>query len=126
MKSFITAMIIFFLLIFFGIAFNNCLNDVSENLIENAEKISGFIEDGKFDQAGDGAEKLSRYIDEKKPLLSSILDHGNIDEIEKEISGLLAYSEQTDKINAAASVKKLKHMFEHLPENYVLELQNIL
>ena len=126
MKSFFIAVSIFLVLILSGAAFNFCLNGTSKELLKSCEEINTSIKEEKMEDAYSKAEKLSEYIDGKKPLLSSILDHGNIDEIEKQISELLGFAEQNDVINAAVSVKKLNHMFEHLPENYALTLQNIL
>lgn len=126
MKSFFVAMSIFAVLIVSGFAFNYCLDNASEKLLESFEQISKQVENGDFNGANSLAAELSEYVDKKKPLMSSILDHGNIDEIEKEISGLLGYTENEDKANSEVCLKKLEHMFKHLPENYKLKLQNIL
>ena len=126
MKSFFVAMAIFAILIGGGFAFNYCLNGTSERLIATCDKINGQVEGGNFSDAYKSAEELSEYIDSQKPLMSSILDHSNIDEIEKEISELLGYTQNRDMVNSTVSLKKLRHMFSHLPENYALTLQNIL
>lgn len=126
MKSFFIALSIFLALILSGAAFDFCLNSTSKELLKSCEEIRVDIEKKKMKEAADKAAELSEYIDSKKPLLSSILDHGSIDEIEKQISELLGFSEQNDLVDAIVSVKKLNHMFEHLPENYSLKLQNIL
>ena len=126
MKSFFIAVSIFAVLIFCGNAFDFCLNGTSKELLKSCEEISTDIKEEKMQDAYQKAEKLSEYIDTKKPLLSSILDHGSIDEIEEQISELLGFAEENDVIDAVVSIKKLKHMFEHLPENYALTFQNIL
>lgn len=126
MKSFIIAMSIFAVLVISGIVFNFCLNGTSENLLKSCEEISDDIKKEQMKEAYDKSKELSEYIDGKKPLLSSILDHSNIDEIEKQISELMGFTEQNDVTDAVVSVKKLKHMFEHLPENYGVKFQNIL
>ena len=126
MKSFFIAISIFAVLLFSGFAFNYCLDSTSQKLLESFERISVQVENGDFEGANKRAEELSEYLDNKKPLMSSILDHGNIDEIEKEISGLLGYTENQDKTNSEVCLKKLEHMFKHLPENYELRLENIL
>ena len=126
MKSFFVAIAILAVLIISGISFDLCLNDTSEKLLKSCEEISNDIRDTKFERAYERTEALSEYIDNKKPLLSSILDHSNIDEIEKEISTLSGYTEKGDMVNSVVSIKNLKHMLEHLPQNYALRLQNIL
>ena len=126
MKSFFVAILIFAGLIVSGFAFNSCLNDTSQRLLKSCEEIRGKVESESFEDAYKSAEELSEYIDRQKPLISSILDHSSIDDIEKEISDLLGYTENKDKVNSIVSLKELEHMFEHLPENYSLTLQNIL
>ena len=126
MKSFIVAMSIFAVLVVGGMAFNYSLNATTEELLKSCEGIENSIKSGKIDEAYDKGNRLSEYIDGKKPLLSSILDHSNIDEIEEQISELLGYTEQNDTAYALVAIKKLAHMFGHLPENYALKLQNVL
>ena len=126
MKSFVIAMVILAVLIASGILFDLCLSDTSKTLLESCAEIDKDIRDTKFESAYARTEELSEYIDGKKPLLSSILDHSNIDEIEKEISTLSGYTEKGDMVNSVVSVKNLKHILEHLPQNYALQLQNIL
>ena len=126
MKSFFVAMVIFAVLVASGIAFNFCLNGTANKLLEDCERIDKYIEDGNFESAHTDAEGISEYIDGKKPLLSSILDHSNIDQIEQEVSELLGYTKEENRVNSVVSVKKLQHLIEHLPENYALRLQNIL
>ena len=126
MKSFVIAVAILAVLVAGGMAFDLCLNNTTETLLNNCEEIDNDIRDTKFESAYKRTRELSEYIDRKKPLLSSILDHSNIDEIEKEISTLSGYTEKGDMVNSVVSVKNLKHMLEHLPENYALRLQNIL
>ena len=126
MRSFLTAMTILAVLIAGGLSFDYCLNDTTNTLILSCDKIDENIRDSKFEEANSKASELSEYIDKKKPLLSSILDHSAIDEIEKEISTLLGYTEKADPVNSVVGIKNLKHMLKHLPENYTLKLQNIL
>lgn len=126
MKSFFVAVAIFAVLIVSGLAFNACLDNTSENLLASFEQISKVVKSGDFENANGLAKEMSEYIDKKKLLMSSMLDHENIDEIEKEISGLLGYTENQDKANSEVCLKKLEHMFKHLPENYKLKVQNIL
>ena len=126
MKSFVIAMSIFAVLIVGGMAFDYSLNATTEELLSSCEEIDKNIREDKLKAANEKEKQLSEYIDGKKPLLSSILDHSNIDEIEEQISELLGFTEQNDAENAVVSIRKLEHMFNHLPENYALTLQNVL
>lgn len=126
MKSFFIAMVVLAALILGGMAFNYSLNTTTEELLKSCEDIENDIKEENMQGAYGKEKQLSEYIDGKKSLLSSILDHSNIDEIEEEISELLGYTEQNDAEYASVSIRKLKHMFNHLPENYALTLQNVL
>ena len=126
MRSFFIAMSILTFLIVGGLSFDYCLNNTTNTLLSSCDEIDKDIRDSKFKDAYNKVGELSEYIDINKPLLSSILDHSSIDEIEKEISTLLGYTEKADPINSVVGIKNLKHMLKHLPENYTLKLQNIL
>lgn len=126
MKTFWAAIVIFAALIGGGIAYNISLDNLSGRLLDTAEEIELAINKGDFETANKRAGGLGEYIDKQKPLFASILNHENIDEIEQNISELLGYTGGEKLVEAQVSIKKLSHLFEHLPENYRLELQNIL
>lgn len=126
MKSFIVSVSILFVLIFGSIGFNYCLDKIDKEMLSSVDEITNAIERSDFEDANKMSKELSEYIDEKKPLLASILNHESIDNIEAEISDLLGYTEKSDLVEAIVSTKRLKHLFEHLPENYKLLFQNIL
>ena len=126
MKTFWSAILIFAIIIGGGIASNICLDRLSDELLDATEGISDDVEEENFDKAYEKAEELSEFVDKKKILMASILNHENIDDIEEAISGLLGYTKKKNLTEASVSIKKLEHLFEHLPENYRLQLQNVL
>lgn len=126
MKTFWASMIILAVLIGGGIASNSCLDRLSKQLLNTTEEVSEFIDNEEFDKANEISKEMSDFIDKKKPLLASILNHENIDDIEQNISELMGYTKGEKLVESQVSAKKLKHMFQHLPENYRLELQNVL
>ncbi len=126
MKTFWAAMIIFVGIIAGGIALNVCLDNLSSELYDRTKEIGDMVEEENFETAYKKSKEMSEFIDGKKPLLASVLDHENIDEIEDGISELLGYTKRKDLTEASVRVRKLEHLLEHLPKNYQLELQNIL
>lgn len=126
MKTFWAAILIFAILIGGGIASNICLDRLSEELLDSTKTINDDIEEKNFEKAYEKSEKLSEFIDGKKTMMASILNHENIDIIEESVSDLLGYTKNSDLTEASVSIKRLEHLFEHLPENYRLELQNVL
>jgi len=126
MKTFWGAILILAILVGAGVASNICLDRLSDELLDATSKINDDVESENFEKAYEKAEDLSEFIDKKKTLMASILNHENINDIEEVISDLLGYTKKSDITEASVSVKKLEHLFEHLPENYRLQLQNVL
>ncbi|MDD6736317.1 MAG: DUF4363 family protein [Clostridiales bacterium] len=126
MKSFISAMAIAALLIAGGIAFNIGIGKWSENLMEDCDKINDAISEQDFEAAIKEITVLSEKIDNRKTVLASVINHESIDDIEVCVSELMGYADSMEGIEATVRCIRLKHMLEHLPENYSVTAQNIL
>ncbi|MDD6214078.1 MAG: DUF4363 family protein [Firmicutes bacterium] len=126
MKSFVTAMSIALIIVIGGIAFNICINDLSDELIDTCEKITEHLNDRDFSAASKQILEMSEFIDRKKLIFASVLNHENIDEIELCVSELQGYTDSKYLVEALVRCKKLKHLFEHLPSNYRVTMHNIL
>lgn len=126
MKTFITAIVIAVLLVGGGLVFNFSIDGIADELIKECDKISTRIDEEKFQEASESISKMEEYMDKKKIVLASIINHENVDDIELCISELKGYAER--KIGSEAHVKcnRLRHLLEHLPANYTVTLQNIL
>lgn len=126
MKSFITAMAIAVIIVGGGIVYNICIDRISEDFRERCEKITEEIQNGNYREAVRDAGDLSEYMDKKKTLLASIINHENIDDIEMCITELKEYAQNAEAAEAMVRCRKLEHLFEHLPANYSIKPQNIL
>lgn len=126
MKSFITSAVIAVLLVTGGILFNICINNLSEQLMEISEEITAYINEDDFKTASEKVTELSEFVDKKKIILASVINHESIDDIELCLSELQSYSDNQVRIESLVRCKKLKHLFYHLPSNYSISPQNIL
>ena len=126
MKSFICAVIIAALMICGGIAFNINIRSISDSLTAECDEINTAAADGDFDAALEKILELSDEVKRRKTTLASVINHENIDEIEVCISELTGYAENGNKAETAVHCLRLKHLLEHLPENYSVTAQNIL
>ena len=126
MKTFITAMIIAAALVGGGIWFNNSIDAVADELMAECDEIGKLIDEGDFETAAEEISQMIDYVDKKKIVLASIINHENIDDIELCISELEGYTESKITAEARVRCKRLHHLLEHLPANYKVKPQNIL
>lgn len=126
MKTFIIAIVIAALLVGGGLVFNFSIDGIADELMAECDKISEQIDTNSFDEALENISKMADYMDDKKIVLASIINHENIDDIELCISELKGYADKKIAVEAHVRCRKLKHLLEHLPANYTVTLQNIL
>lgn len=126
MKSLIIAILIAATIIFGGIYATNKLSDVSVYLIEVCEQTSELIENEDFEKAEELAKKLKEGIEENYNMFAVSIDHNEIDKIEMNIDQLQVYIKEHQKADALAFGNVLLGLFEHLPKDYKLKLENIL
>ena len=126
MRTFIIAVIIAGMLVGGGLVFNFSIDGIADELMTECDKISRQIDEEHFGEASENISKLEEYMDDKKIVLASIINHENIDDIELCISELKGYADREIAAEAHVRCKKLKHLLEHLPANYTVTLENIL
>lgn len=126
MKTFITAMIIAAGLIGGGIWFNYSIDNVAKELMTECDDITELVESGDFGAATKEISEMIDYVDKKKIVLASIINHENIDDIELCVSELLGYTQSGVIAEARVRCRKLNHLLEHLPANYKVKAENIL
>lgn len=120
MKTFIGAAIIGVLLIAGGFVFDMCIENFSEEMLLKCEEFDS------TDEKNRKIEEINLFLEKKKILLASIINHQGIDEIETCIAEIKGYLEEGDVSEAEVRCKKLKLLLKRLPMEYGLSLQNIL
>lgn len=126
MKSLIIAILIAVIIIFGGIYATNKLSDVSDNLIEICEQASELIQNEEFETAGELLEKMKESVDENYIMFAVSIDHNEIDKIEMNLDQMQIYIKEHQKADALAFGNVLLGLFEHLPKDYKLKLENVL
>ena len=126
MKSLIIAVIIASIIVFGGVYATNKLSDVSENLIDMCEEMNESIEENDFKKADKLIEKISKYVDENYVMFATSIDHNEIDKIEMNVNQMKSYIKEKQKADALSFGNVLLGLFEHLPKDYKLKLENII
>ena len=126
MKTFIFAMVLAAITISGGILFNMQLDRVSASMTNQETVISQKLLAKDTKSALYEIEKLIGYIDKKRVVLASTIDHKLIDDIEVCLAEIRGLCEQSEIPLALTKCRRLEHLIRHLPTNYSLTLQNIL
>ena len=124
MKSLIIAIIIASIIVFGGVYATNRLSDVSEKLIDMCEEMNESIEENDFKKADKLIEKISKYVDENYVMFATSIDHNEIDKIEMNVNQMKSYIKEKQKADALSFGNVLLGLFEHLPKDYKLKLEN--
>ena len=125
MKSFIAAIVIFIGLIAGGFFSVWHIENIADDMSERNERITKAVEEEDFETAKKEVSGLSDYVEDKKAVLSSTMDHSYVDNIEMNICELERYVDGEVKYDSLAKCEVLHMLFEHLPKNYKLKPENI-
>lgn len=109
-----------------GILCNTQIDKATKAMTEKEHIISECLLKGDNASALSEIEKLIGYIDEKRTILASTIDHKLIDDIEVCLAEIRGLAEQDEAALALTKCRRLEHLIQHLPTNYSLSLQNIL
>lgn len=123
MKTFFFAAGIGIVLIVGGFVFDSFIGDFSEEMLAGCKALEDRISEDNASAEVDGIEK---FLEKKKTLLASIINHENIDEIETCITEIKGYIKSGDSKEAMVRCEKLKLLVARLPMEYGLSVQNIL
>lgn len=126
MKGVVTAAIIALVMIVGGALYTNHIETVSEQLGSINDDIMVYLTDGNFEGAADEMGKLIEKLERNRVMLAATGDHADFDKIEMSISEMAGYISGSQQTDAISMCKVLSFMFEHMPKNYQLKLENIL
>lgn len=126
MKSVVVSVIIAVIVIAGSLFYTRSLEKVSGELIEINKQVSERIEAEDYSGANSEIERLTEYLDSRRAVLDAIGNHEEMDNIEMNLSELEEYTKGEKKTDALSRCRVLNFLFEHLPLNYKLKLENIL
>jgi len=125
MKSFIAALVIFVVMIGTGIASLDYIENVSEKMVAKNDEIKKAVSDRDFEKAHTLADELDELVNDKRAILSTTMEHNNIDTIEIYVNELKQYVSEGISADALARCEVIEMLLKHLPKNYKLRIENI-
>ena len=126
MKSFITALAIAAALISGSLFYMSKLETASDELSDINKAITANLTRDEFKSAYENIKKLRDELERVEPFLAMLGNHEEIDNIESNLAELEHYTEGEHKVDAIAKTGVLSFLFEHLPKNSRLKIENIL
>lgn len=126
MKTFLLALAIAVSLIFGSLFFNSRINDISAEMNQHIKEIKLLITEEDYENAISHIEELKYYIDKKRPELTATMDHANINKIYENFAEMYVYTMEEQKYDALSKCEVLVVLFEYMPKNYNVKIENIL
>ena len=125
MRTFIIFLVI--LLVFFGLAIWNSwyLNKSSRELAEEAEKVRLAVHEENWDNAGSQVMKIRRMWGKHKKVWLILVDHDDIDDIDRTIYRIDELVKQNDKEQSLADIAELRFYLHDLADKESMSLANI-
>ncbi len=102
------------------------IEKVSEELSGINNRIMACLTEDDMDGAADALGQLTEYLEKKRVILAATGDHADFDRIEMSVSEMSGYISCGYRTDALSQCKVLSFLFEHLPKNYQMKLENIL
>lgn len=126
MKSFITALCIAVALIIASSFSTKHLEQIASSLENTNNKVADAIRKDDFDTAVKEIAELSDYLAQCEPFFAATGNHEEIDNIEMNLAELRIYAMGGFRYDALSKSEVLSFLFNHLPKNSRLKLENIL
>lgn len=126
MKGVVISAFIAVLILIGSMAYTKHMDSVSRELGEINDKVIEAINDEQYNTAAEYVNELIDYLDRHHAVLAATGNHEDIDKIEMNISELYSYVEGGEKTDALSNCRVLDFLFEHLPQNYKMKLENVL
>ncbi len=126
MKSLIISLVIAIAIVGSSIFYQAHLNSVSKELISKNDKIEESIKKGDYIAAKNLTDDSMAYLEKQRTILAATDNHEVLDKIEMNLNELYEYIKGSQETDAMSKCSVLRFLYEHLPKNYELKLENIL
>ena len=126
MKSFIITLLVAASLIAGSVIYTKRLENCSETLGKITADISASLEAEDYTTASGDIERLSEKLLSDKPFIAAFGDHADVDLIESNLAELKVYAEHGQKFDALSKARVISILFQHLPKNTHIRIENIL
>lgn len=125
MKSLIIAIIISVIIIGGAIFCSRSVENLIGGLLQINQAMMEDIKKENYESASRRIDEISKTVEDNAVILSSYLDHNEVDKIELQIAQIEAYIDEEEKAMALASGNTLGMLFYRLPRDYRVRLENI-
>lgn len=126
MKGVVISMCIAVVMVVSSIAYSSHMKKVSEELVGINDNIMVCLMKEDYEGAKDELGSLIEYIERNRTMLAAIGDHEEFDKIEMNIAEMAGYINGQEKTDAMSRCRVMDFLFEHLPKNYEMKLENVL
>lgn len=126
MKSLVISLVIAITIVGASILYQAHLNSVSKELISKNDKIEESIKKGDYIAAKSLTDESMAYLEKQRTILAATDNHEVLDKIEMNLNELYEYIKGSQETDAMSKCSVLRFLYEHLPKNYELKLENIL
>lgn len=126
MRSLIISLLIGAGVIFGSVLYTSHLENTSNMMLAINERIEKSISEENYSKANDEIEELRKLMDESKMTMEAVGNHEKFDGIEKALAELKSYASEENRSDAMAKISVLKLLIGNLPNDYKLNIENIL
>lgn len=126
MKSLFVAISIAIVVVFGSLLYNTHLESISSQMIEKNEGIKKQIEEENYAEASKKTRDLTEFIRDKRTVLDAVGNHEELDEIERTLMELCAFSDDSMHGEALSKCNSLDFLIRALPRNFKIKIENVL
>lgn len=126
MKSVIISAAIAVCIIIASIAYEFHIESISEKLLSINERVTQAVKDENYQTAEYIISEMYKYVKKKKDILSITDNHEVVHNIEINLWELYEFTNGGQKTDALSKCRVLSFLFKQLPEDYKINLNNIL
>lgn len=126
MKSFISAMIIAILLVWGSGRYMSELESISGELYEVNKNAYSALEAENYSEAEKEIDEIYSTLEKHHMFFAAMGNHTELDNIKTNLAELKVYTQSREKHDAMSKCMVLSFLFEHLPGNSRLKIENIL
>lgn len=126
MKSMIISVILMAAVLCGSTWYTSKLKDVSESLGELNNEVQSDLNSGDMTGATEKIDKMNDFLNEHEQVLEIMGDHDEIDKIRMSMAELYRYTKGGMQTDAMSKSEVLGFLYEHLPDNYKLKVENVL
>lgn len=102
------------------------LYKTSKSLDAQVTSISNYVEKENWDNAVNAVMVLKGNWNKKKFIWSILIDHKEIDDIERGMTRAENYIKTKNRSMALAEARTLEGIIKHIPDNQLFSIENIL